>query len=163
MVIYAKITIEREDRKIKKDYIALLNSGAGLTIYDPELDFLPILYILVPWGVAKELEVSKRSMIKRGEKFWVDTASSYTVCLYDPDDNPVKCVRNIILVVEDGLNEILIPYEFLAVTGIDLRPSKHSWVCEGKEILSIFRAKSIREIDKRLLKYTRYRRYGVSD
>jgi len=159
VVIYAKIAIEREDRKIKKTYIALLNSGAGLSVYDPEIDFLPILYILVPWGVGEELGIKREGLLRRGGKYWVDTESQYVVYLYDPYDNLVKCMRNVLLVIEDGLDELLIPYEFLAIAKIDLKPSKHAWVCEGKEIPSFFRVRNPRDVEKGLLKYTRYREY----
>ncbi len=73
--------------------------------------------------------------------------------------SPVVCLDNVLLVVEEDLDEILLAYEFLSVARIDLKPSIHAWVFEGKAIRSIFAAKRIDELEKRLLRYTPYREF----
>ncbi len=159
MAIYAKITIQKRGTSIREEYIALLNSGAKLKPMSPDIDFIPLPHIIVPPEVAVELGVKKEDLTEERGKYSIDRKNLYKVCLYDLKDKPVVCLDNVLLVIEDGLDEVLLTYEFLSVAQIDLKPSIHAWVFGDRTIKSIFAAKKISEIDKKLLRYTPYREF----
>jgi len=156
MAIYAKITIKRKNTDIEKSYIALLNSGAQLKPISVDIDFIPLPTIIVPPEVAQELQVDLGDFVGKEKKYLIDGKNLYKVCLYDPDDNPVVCLDDVLLVIEKDLDRILITYEFMSIAQIDLKPSIHSWVHEGKIVKNIFMAKKISEIERKLLRYTPY-------
>jgi len=153
--IYAKISIERKAEKTSRKYIALLNSGCSLRPLSLEVRILKIPYIVVPPQVASEFGRPMNKLLRRG-KYYVDEEYTYRVCLYDPEDNPVVCVDDCFLFVEEGLDRILIPLEFLMITGIKLDPANMCWEYKGRSIRCIFESKNIREIDKGLLRFTPY-------
>ena len=159
MAIYAKITIQKRGASVKGEYIALLNSGAKLKPMSPEMDFIPLPHIIVPPEVAAELGVQQEDLTEERGRYSIDRRNLYKVCLYDLEDNPVVCLDNVLLIIENDLDEILLTYEFLSVAQIDLKPSIHAWVFRGRVIKSIFAAKKIGEIDKKLLRYTPYREF----
>ena len=134
MAIYAKITVQKRSTSIKGEYIALLNIGAKLKPMSPEMDFIPLPYIIVPPEVAAELGVQQEDLTEERDQYSIDRRNLYRVCLYDLGDNPVVCLDNVLLIIEDGLDEILLTYEFLSIAQIDLKPSIHAWVFRDRVI-----------------------------
>ena len=155
MGIYAKISIKRKTGETARKYIALLNSGCSLRPLSLEVRILKIPYIVVPPQVASEFGRAIDKLLKRGE-YYVDEEYTYRVCLCDPEDKPVVCVDDCFLFVEEGLDRILIPLEFLMITGIKLDPANMCWEYKGRSIKCVFESKDIRELDRKLLRFTPY-------
>jgi len=151
MAIYAKITIRRKNWE-KKAYIALLNSGSSLKPISPEIRILPIPYIIIPKEVAREFDIDLQKLPRKG-KYYVDE-NLYEVCMYDVEENPVVCLDIHYLFIEEGLDRVILPVEFLMKAKIKLDLETLSWECKGKRIRSIFEAKDVRKIDRKLLRYT---------
>jgi len=154
MAIYAKITIKEKKTKNKREYIALFNSGSSLKPISIDLRVLPISYIIVPTEVALELGIDLKRLPKKG-KYYVHEGT-YEVCIHDPDDEPITCLDIQYIFIEEGLDRILLPAEFLMNAKIKLDLETLSWECKGRKIKSIFEAKDIRKISKKLLRYTPY-------
>jgi len=112
-------------------------------------------YIIVPVEVAKELRIDLQKAYKRG-KYYVDLGTTYDVCLLDLEDNPVVCLE-CDLYIEEGLNRILIPMEYMEAADITISTGKRCWKIENKTdwIKNVLEAKEIIEkMDKEMLRFT---------
>ena len=154
MAIYAKITIREKGKEKKREYIALLNSGSSLKPISVDLRILPISYIIIPKEVAIELNINLEDLPRKG-KYYVHEGT-YEVCMHDPDDEPITCLDIHYIFIEEGLDRIILPAEFLMNAKIKLDMETLSWEHKGRKIKSIFEAKDIRKINKKLLRYTPY-------
>jgi len=157
MAIYAKITIEKGGMQ-KKEYLALLNTGAGLKPL-PTGDVLLIPFIIVPPEVAKEINISNYEELSKIGEYYI-AEDTYIVCLYDPEDKVVVCKECFVL-VRPTENRILISFEFLASADIVIDPRKRCWIYrpENKEIDDFFKVKNFRCLPKHLLRFTPYYDY----
>jgi len=154
MAIYAKIKIKRKNKNKEETCIALLNTGSSLKPISIDIRVLPIPYIIVPKELALELGVVLEKLPKK-DKYYVDE-NIYEVCMYDLEDKPVVCIDIQYLFIEEGLDRILLPIEFLMKAKIKLDIETLSWEHKGKKVKSIFEGKDIRKIDKKLLRFTPY-------
>ncbi len=156
MAIYAKITIKKGETK--KEYLALLNTGAGLKPL-PTGDVLSIPFIIVPPEVAEEINIPDFKKLYKVGEYYV-TTDTYTVCLHDINDDIVVCKECFIL-VRPGENRILLSFEFLASADIIIDPKRRQWIYrpENKEIDDFFKTKKFHEIPKQLLRFTPYYDY----
>ena len=70
---------------------------------------------------------------------YVDTKNTYRVCLLDQDDNPTTCVDNCLLISEEELDIVIIPYELLKYMRIILDIEDDSWIHKttNKKIKSV--------------------------
>ncbi len=153
MAIYAKITIKKSGAK--KEYIALLNTGAGLKPL-PTGDTLTIPFIIVPPEVIEEIDnINFKELSRVGEYYMVE--DMYTVCLHDPNDRTIVC-KECYIFVRPGENRILLSFEFLGAADIIIDPKRRCWIYrpEGKEIDDFFKIKNFREVPKKLLRFTPY-------
>ena len=107
-------------------------------------------YIIVPPEVANELGVDLQKVYRRG-KYYIDLTNTYEVCLLDLQDNPVVCLE-CDLYIEEGLNRIIIPMEYLEAADITISAGKRSWKVEGKT--DWIKNCLLTERDPELLKYT---------
>jgi len=157
VAIYAKIAIKKREGT-EKEYLALLNTGAGLRPL-PTGDTILIPFIIVPPEVAEEIGITNlKKLPKLGEYYMVE--DTYTVCLYDPEDRVVVC-KECYIFIRPTENRILLSFEFLASTDIIIDPRRRCWIYrpEGKEIEDFFKAKNYREVPKKLLRFTPYYDY----
>jgi len=112
-------------------------------------------YIIVPPEVANELGVDLQKVYRRG-KYYIDLTNTYEVCLLDLQDNPVVCLE-CDLYIEEGLNRIIIPMEYLEAADITISAGKRSWKVEGKTdwIKNVLEVKEVlAKENKKVLKYT---------
>ena len=118
MAIYAKITIREKGKEKKREYIALLNSGSSLKPISVDLRILPISYIIIPKEVAIELNINLEDLPRKG-KYYVHEGTC-EVCMHDPDDEPITCLDIHYIFIEEGLDRIILPAEFLMNAKIKL-------------------------------------------
>ncbi len=154
MSIYAEITIKEKRTGREGRYIALLNSGSSLRPISVDVRVLPITYIIVPPEVAGEIGIDLTETFRRGEHYLYE--GEYEVCMCCPEGEKILCLDTQFILIEEGLDRIIIPAEFLMRAKIKLDLGTLSWEYGGRKIKSIFEAKDIRTIDKKLLRYTPY-------
>jgi len=158
VAIYTKITIRKRKGGGKREYLALLNTGAGLKPL-PTGEQLSIPFIIVPPEVAREIGIpDHRKLPEVGEYRMVK--DTYIVCLHAPNDDEIVCLECYIFVRPEE-NRILLSFEFLASADIIIDPRRRCWIYrpENKEVDDFFKAINFRDVPKRLLKYTPYHDY----
>ncbi len=126
MAIFAKVIIENKDKGARGEFIALLNSGSYLKPLTPCINKIQLLYIWVPKKPATQKLGADLHQYRKGK--YVDTKNTYRICLLDQDNNPITCVDNCLLISEEELDTVIIPYELLKHMKIILDTEDDSWI-----------------------------------